>query len=111
MLTFDPASFSDLSNTPKGRDLWEYLNSSEAIGVLETSTYLHRPALEGLQDKLTARFGDEIRSDRWKQMIGRMTRQVMEARDYQLDQTGVRIRVGDLFTSAARYTKPRPVKE
>lgn len=105
MLAFDPASFGDISDTRQGRALWDFLNAPNSIGVLETSTYLRRPALEGLQDQLIAKFGDEIRGHRWKQMIGRMARQIMEARGYQLDQTGVRIRVGDLFTSAARYVK------
>ena len=105
MLSFDPGSFSDIAGTRQGRALWEFLNDPESIGILETTTYLRRPALEGLQDRLLAEFGDEIRGDRWKQMIGRMARQVMESRGYQLDQTRVNIRVGDLFTSAARYVK------
>lgn len=105
MLAFDPASFGDISGSKKGVALWEFINSPEALSILETTTYLRRPALEGLQDRLVNEFGNEIRGDRWKQMIGRMTRQVMESHGYQLDQTGVRVRIGDLFTSAARYIK------
>ena len=41
-------------------------------------------------------------------MMGRMTRQVMEARGYQVELSGVRIRVGGLFTTATRYV-PRSV--
>ena len=105
MLDFDAGSFSDIANSPTGQLLWEYLNTPEAIACLETTTYLKRPALEGLQPRLLEEFGDAVRGDRLKQATGRMVRQIMEARGYQLDQMGVRTRVGDLFTSAARYKK------
>ena len=105
MNTFTPGSFSDLAGTPTGQALWRFLNNERSLDCLEITTFLRRPALEGLQPKLLAEFGDEIRADRIKQMIGRMTRQVMESHGYILDQTGVRIRVGDLFTSAARYRR------
>ena len=105
MLEFNPGSFSDLSNTETGRALWLFLNTDKAIDCLETTTYLKRPALEGLQPHLLSEFGEEIRKDRFKQMIGRMVRQIMENRGYRLDQSGVRTRINPLFTSAARYTK------
>jgi len=39
-----------------------------------------------------------------KRMIGHMTRQIMEARGYQLDRSGVVIRrAGNIFFSASRY--------
>ena len=105
MFSFDAGSFSDMANTPTGKALWEFLNTEEIVIRLETTTYLKRPALEGVQPQLLAKFGDEIRPDRWKQMIGRMTRQIMEHRGYSLDQAGVRVSVSDLFTSAARYKR------
>ncbi len=105
MHEFDAGSFSDLAGTPLGKAVWQFLNTEEALACLETTTFLRRPALEGLQPRLVAKFGDEIRADRVKQMTGKMVREIMESRGYQLDQTGVRIRVGDLFTSAARYRK------
>ncbi len=105
MFEFDAGSFSDLAETSTGKALWKFLNTEEALACLDTTTFLQRPALEGLQPQLLAKFGEEIRLDRWKQMTGRMVRQIMESRGYQLDQTGVRTRVGELFTSAARYKK------
>ncbi len=105
MFSFDAGSFSDLADTPKGKKLWQFLNTSEALVRLDTTTFLKRPALEGLQLQLLEKFGEEIRPDRWKQMAGRMVRQIMERRGYMLDQTGVRTRVGELFTSAARYRR------
>lgn len=105
MPEFIAGSCSDISATRTGTALWKFLNEDPVLQCLETTTYLKRPALEGLQPKLLEKFGDEIRGDRWKQMIGRMTRQVMEHRGYALDRAGVRTRVKDLFTSASRYKK------
>ncbi len=103
MFEFNAGSFADVSETTTGKDLWAFLNNKDILMRMETATYLQRPALEGVQPQLLEKFGDEIRGDRWKQMMGRMTRQIMESIGYSLDQTGVRIRVGGLFTSAARY--------
>ena len=105
MHTFLAGSFSDLADTEMGKTLWEFLNSREALACFETTTFLKRPALEGFQPQLLAEFGGEIKLDRWKQVAGRMVRQIMEQRGYVLDQTGVRIRSGDLFTSASRYRR------
>jgi hypothetical protein len=104
-MNFIAGSFSDISQTNLGRRLWEFLNRDTSLACLETTTYLFRPALEGLQPALVREFGDSINSDRIKQMIGRMTRQIMERRGYSLDRPGVKTRVGNLFTSAARYKK------
>lgn len=38
-------------------------------------------------------FGDEIQANRYTQIIGRMVRQIMENRSYQLDQSGARTRI------------------
>jgi hypothetical protein len=103
MEPFAAASFSDIAKTPLGKQVWSFLNNHDIVIRLETATYLRRPALEAVQRELLAKFGDEIRPDRWKQMMGRMTRQIMESKGYALDRSGVRIRDGELFTSAARY--------
>ena len=107
MFDFDAGSFSDLAESSTGKALWKFLNTEESLACLDTTTYLLRPALEGLQPQLLAEFGEDIRPDRWKQMTGRMVRQIMEHRGYHLDQTGVRTRVSELFTSAARYKKAK----
>ncbi len=105
MFSFYAGSFSNLADTSIGRELWLFLNTEEVLVRLDTTTFLKRPALEGLQPQLLEKFGKEIKPDRWKQMIGRMVRQIMERQGYILDQTGVRTRVGELFTSASRYRK------
>ena len=104
-MQFVAGSFSDVFETPLGKELWAYLERETSLACLETTTFLGRPALEGLQPGLTQHFGERIESDRIKQLIGRMTRQIMESRGYVLDRPGVKTRVGHLFTKAARYKK------
>ena len=104
--TYEPGSlFSDSAKSPIGQALWRFLNSKEAVACLETSTYLGHPALEGLQPRLIAEFGDEIRDDQLKRMAGNMVRQIMEHHGYVLVEKAVRTAEGDLFTSAATYEK------
>lgn len=103
MTTFESGSFSDMAGTPMGEKLWKFLNSEDARIRLETATYLGRPALEGIQPQLLAAFGDKIRADRWKQVTGRMTRQIMEERGYSFVRSGMKTRVKELFTTAALY--------
>lgn len=103
MLSFDPGVYRVLFETDFGQASWKFLNSHDSILVLKTATYLKRPALEGLQEQLITEFGEQIRDDQAKRMVGRMTRQIMEHHGYQLQQTGALVRVGDLFTSAAKY--------
>ncbi len=105
MPDFDAGSFSDISETNLAKKIWSFLNTDENFIRFETATELRRPALEPLQRRLLDEFGNEIRGDRWKQMMGRMVRQIMEHHGYSLDQTGIRIRNGEIFTSAARYKK------
>lgn len=78
---------------------------------METATYLGRPAVEAIQRQLLKNFPDVIRKDRWKQMTGRMVRQIMEYRRHPLEQTGVRLKRNDLFSSAARYRYRKPVHQ
>ena len=105
MFDFDAGTFSQIAESPTGLALWSYLNKKSTLIRFEAATDMKRPALEPVQKFLVEKFGDEIRGDRWKQMMGRMTRQIMEHHGFSLDQTGVRIRNGELFTSAARYTR------
>ena len=110
-LKFDPGTYSDLAGTPDGRKMWEFLQGREIWIRMETATYLGRPALEAIQPQLLHAFPDVIREDRWKQMVGRMVRQVMEFRGYQLDRNGVRLKRNELFMSASRYIRKMRVHE
>ena len=104
-MEFITGSFSDIADTNLGKELWAFLTSHESLIMMETASYLSKPALESLQPSLLERFGDEVKRDRVKQMLGKMVRQIMEERGYALDQVGVRLKQNSLFLSAARYKK------
>lgn len=115
-------NFADLKKTPEGEklfnDLYEFFSEEASLIRLKTASYLQRPALEALQPALEERFGEELKRlrepknhgelRRLKQAMGRMVRLIMVGPDagkgeYIVEKTGVRIRVGEIFTTAARY--------
>jgi hypothetical protein len=111
---YEIGKFSDIALSESAKVIWKYLNERETIIRLETASDLKRPALEAIARHLLndlSRYEKEIRSDRYKQMIGHMVRQVMENNGYSIDQIGVRIpkdrgtEKDYLFTNAARYKR------
>jgi len=53
---------------------------------METASYRERPAVEPLSPAYSAASGPGVHQKGTKQMIGRMVRQVMEARSYRIDR-------------------------
>lgn len=105
MLTYTPGSFSTLYATDLGRRLWEFLNRDEIVARLETASELGKPAVEGISEQLLDAFREDALPDRVKQMIGHMTRQVMEHHGWEIDLSQVRI-LGVPFAKGARYRRP-----
>jgi hypothetical protein len=105
MFSYNPEKFASLFATPTGRDIWNFMTSSEAVVRLETASELGKPAVEGIQELLLDAFGDEVLIDRTKQMIGHMARQVMEQRGWIIDQSEVRV-LSVPFIKATRYRRP-----
>ena len=88
-----------------GEEIWDLLTQHENIVRMDTATYLSRPAIEPLSPVLLEHFGDHVRRDRIKQMMGHMVRQIMENRGYVLEQSNVKIRNADnIFSRASRYS-------
>lgn len=113
-LEYEPQNFRDLAHTDLGSAIWAFLKRPDTLIRMETATVLERAAVEPIATGLVAEFGDQVRDERTKQMIGHMTRQVMEALGYELDRTGLRITRPSLFTSGTTYRRPdrgeRPMK-
>lgn len=113
-IEYKPSSaLNDLSQTEEAKALWKYLCSSESLIRMETATYLRKPALEPLSPHLRAKFEffraestDKSTFDRYKQLAGSMTRQVMEALGYVHEKSSVNILTGEVFKTASRYKKP-----
>jgi proline dehydrogenase len=115
-MKYNSGSFSDVFNTDLGQRLWAYLNEPTTVAQMETATLLGRPAAEPLgalttppsAPGLVQQFGQAVRKDRIKQMIGNMIRQIMEARGYRIDRQNVRMRDENMFSSATRYLYDAP---
>ena len=107
-LDYNPKNFSDLYDTERGREIWHFMRRPDNVVRMETASFLRRPAVEALSPGLLEEFGPEMGEDRFKQMIGHMARQVMEAIGYGIEQPrrSVRITRDNLFSSGARYRRP-----
>lgn len=105
-LKYDAQNFRDLYDTELGKALWDWLRRLDNLVRMETATYLGRSAVEPLAPYLVYEFGGDIEDDRTKQMIGHMARQILEALDFSLARKGMRITMGGLFTTAAKYEDP-----
>ena len=104
-LAYDAQNFRDLAETPLGQEIWAFLKTRDNLTRMETATFLDRAAVEPIAPCLARNFGSEIAQDRLKQMIGHMTRQIMEALGYEIDRQGLRITRESLFTTATRYRR------
>jgi hypothetical protein len=105
MSSYNPSQFSNIYNTPFGKEVWKFLNEHDNIIRMETASDLLRPAVEPLSKLLVSKFGKAISEDRTKQMIGHMVRQIMVAQNYRLVSSSIKIRFGDLFNVASKYTR------
>ncbi|WP_298236602.1 hypothetical protein [uncultured Azohydromonas sp.] len=101
---FEARSYSGLASTPLGQKLWNYLNRPESVLRMQAASDLERPALQALEEGLLQEFGDKVMDDRVKQMIGAMTRQVMERVGYVWVRNNVPL-AGVPFSRASKYRR------
>lgn len=106
--TYDPWRFTDLAETELGLELWRFLNDRDNILRMQTASELKRAAVAAAATRLVEQFGDAVRQPRVKQMIGHMTKQVMEHNGFGPDTHNVRVRVGGLFSRGSRYKRYPP---
>ena len=104
-LEYQPQNFRDLYETEIGQELWRFMKRRDNVVRMETASSLHRVAVEPLAPWLLKEFGLEIGEDRFKQMIGHMARQVMQAIGYEIERPTLRITRESLFSSGACYRK------
>jgi hypothetical protein len=105
MFTYSPEKFASLYTSELGQRIWAFVTRPEIVARLETASELGKPAVEGIEEQLLAEFREEILADRVKQMVGHMVRQILEQRDWVLDQTDVKLQSVP-FSKAARYRRP-----
>jgi len=98
--------FKSTFENESGKEVWDFLVQPENVIRMETASFLSRPAIEPLSPLLLERFGERIRKDRIKQMMGHMVRQIMEHNGYILQQSNVKIGSADsIFARASRYAR------
>ncbi len=113
-INYVPSSaFNQLAKTSEAEALWEFLCSQESQVRMETATFLRKPALEPLSPYLRESFdvfrvesADKATFDRYKQLAGSMTKQVMAALGYEHEKDSVTVLRGDVFKTASRYKLP-----
>jgi len=105
MFTYSPEKFATLYDSELGQHIWSFLTRDDNVARLETASELSKPAVEGIEEQLLAEFREEVLADRVKQMVGHMVRQILEQRDWVLDQTDVKVQSVP-FSKATRYRRP-----
>lgn len=114
MIKYTPGPFASLFERPPGPDIWAWLNRDTTIAKMAAASFLTRPAVEPLASDLLEEFSSEILQDSYKQMIGHMVRQIMEAHEYTLVRRDVRIFGNRVFSTGACYgreSEPGRVKK
>jgi hypothetical protein len=104
MNLYNPDKFKSLYQTALGLKLWEFLNEDLTVSRLIAFSEADRPAVQGIEEALLERFGNEVCEDRVKQMIGHMVRQVLESRGWVIDQQNVNV-FSVPFIKATRYRR------
>lgn len=104
---YEPSKFRSLFNDELGHSLWKFLCEPDNRIRMETATDLRHPAVEGIDRELALRFDEKALrdADRIKQMLGHMTRQLMEHWGFILDQQRVNLRTGRIFSTGSRYRR------
>ncbi len=105
MFVYNPEKFASLYETDLGQRIWDFLTRPENVARLETASQLSKPAVEGIEEQLLEAFREDVLADRVKQMVGHMVRQILEQRDWVLDQSDVKVQSVP-FSKAARYRRP-----
>lgn len=104
-LRYEPGVFRSQFETPIGQELWQLLTDRDSMIRMETATSLGRPAVEGMEEELLLKFGEDVLDDRVKQMIGHMVRQIMEQSGFDVDAQNVKMTSGAPFSRATRYKR------
>jgi hypothetical protein len=104
MNLYNPDKFKSLYQTALGQELWAFLNEDLTVSRLVAFSEADRPAVQGIEEALLNRFGNEVCEDRVKQMIGHMVRQVLESRGWVIEQQNVNV-FSVPFIKATRYRR------
>lgn len=101
-----PRNFIGLNRKPICKKIWDFLNEHDNIVKMKAACYFKKPAAQIMSEGLLEKFGEAIRDDQIKQLIGSMIRQILENEGYEHEKHGMKINDEDnIFTKASRYSK------
>ena len=111
-MDYSPSTFDkNIYATSFGHRLWyDFLTQDEIIGLMENASDNGKPAVEPLNQRLPGRYKQDFdqcgQMDLFKQMIGRMIRQILEGRGYELERDSVLVEPpGEFFTTGSVYRR------
>ena len=103
-MDFDVGTFAKEYESAEGQKLWKVLNREDVVLRMETASELGHPALAAVEDILLYELDSVILGDRFKQMAGRMTKQILEHRGFVHEASGIRLN-SKPFYKASRYRR------
>ena len=108
-LEYDPGRFGLGQYGALAQRLWPFLKEEAQVTAMKVASDLGHPAVEGIAEALVKKFGEEFDEDRPRQLVGHMTRQIMESEGYEIDKADVKV-FAYPFTKATRYRRKGSVR-
>lgn len=105
MFTWNPEEFASLHKTDLGQHSWEFLTRPESLARLETASQVSKPAVDRIEEQFPDVFREYDLADRVMQIVCHIVRQILEQRDWVLDQSDVKV-PSVPFRMATRYRRP-----
>ena len=105
---FSARTFEREYRSPDGQKLWSVLNRADVVARMETASDLGRPALEAVEDILLEELRTVILRPRFKQMAGRMTKQILEGRGFGHEAYGIRLNSVPFYKASRYHRRNRP---
>jgi hypothetical protein len=110
-IVFVPSNFDKYFNTPLGRKIYEFLKMEEVVKRMSYFVDARVTPVEGIDEEIDIKFGKDLRKlnriefDKFKQMIGKIIRSILEAHGYEHYGYGYKVRSGKIFVLASKYKK------
>lgn len=110
-LIFTPANYLSYYKTPLGIRLWKFLIQEEVVKRMAYFADANVTPAEGIDREINLKFGKELKGlgtkkyHIYKQMIGRMIKEILVPHGYEHINRGYNVRNGEIFRLASKYKK------
>jgi hypothetical protein len=102
--SFEADKFSDI---PRAliEAIWAFLNQRYVVDRLKIVSEYGITGVEGIPEKdFIAKFGEVVKEDRTKQLVGYLVKQILEREGFELRSRGATIRFGSIFSRGSKYS-------